>query len=264
MHALPSLHAIVLLVKTHPVAGLHESLVQTLPSEHVIAVPEHEPPEQRSPLVHALLSLQDAVLFVNTHPEEKLHESSVQPFPSEQVVPQVRQLLVVSPRVPQPAPSPLQSMYGAVQTHADDMHVEFEPQLLLQALQWSCVIRRSVSQPLLSVPSQLPQLPLHDAIRQDSVAHVAVALVRLQDTPQPPQWVKVVRRCSQPLLSSPSQLPQPELQDWMRQEPVEQVALALLRLHEEPHDPQSLSVLRGVSQPLLSTPSQLSKPASQR
>jgi hypothetical protein len=39
VHALPSSQAIVLFVKTHPVAGLQVSLVQTLPSLHVTAPP---------------------------------------------------------------------------------------------------------------------------------------------------------------------------------------------------------------------------------
>jgi hypothetical protein len=39
VHALPSLHDAVLLVKTQPVAGTHVSVVQTLPSLQVTAVP---------------------------------------------------------------------------------------------------------------------------------------------------------------------------------------------------------------------------------
>jgi hypothetical protein len=65
VHALPSSHAFVLFACTHcPVAGLQESSVQTLLSLQTIGVPEHEPPEQTSPVVHSRPSLQVAVLFV--------------------------------------------------------------------------------------------------------------------------------------------------------------------------------------------------------
>lgn len=65
VHALPSLHAAVLFVNTHPLAGLHESLVHTLPSLQVSApLPMHCPPEHVSVVVQALPSLQGAVLFV--------------------------------------------------------------------------------------------------------------------------------------------------------------------------------------------------------
>jgi hypothetical protein len=78
VHALESLHAVpVRAVNTHPVDTLHESLVHTLLSLQVIAVPAHVPPEHTSPLVHALESLQALVLFVYTHPVDVLHESFV-------------------------------------------------------------------------------------------------------------------------------------------------------------------------------------------
>jgi hypothetical protein len=87
---------------------------------------------------------------------------------------------------------------------------------------------------------------------------VAVALAREQVTPHLPQFESVLSGVSQPLLSLPSQSPQPLLQ---MQEPAEQKALApQLR----PHMPQcAAEVLRFVSQPLLSLPSQLPQPALQ-
>jgi hypothetical protein len=39
VHAFPSSQAFVLLVKTQPVAGLHESVVQTLPSLQTTPAP---------------------------------------------------------------------------------------------------------------------------------------------------------------------------------------------------------------------------------
>jgi hypothetical protein len=79
-----------------------------------------------------------------------------------------------------------------------------------------------------------------------------------------PQWLRsVLRFVSQPLLSLPSQLPQPLLQEAIWHVPVEQVAVALVREHVIPHAPQFMSVLSCVSQPLLSLPSQLPQPLLQ-
>ena len=57
VHAFPSLHDAVLLVATHPVAGLHESSVHGLPSLQFSAEPPTQlPPEQASGVVQALPS----------------------------------------------------------------------------------------------------------------------------------------------------------------------------------------------------------------
>ena len=78
VQGLPSLQAAVLFVNTHPVAGLHESLVQGLPSLQAVAAPGWQlPPPQTSPVVHALPSLQGAVLFVWEQPVTALHRSLV-------------------------------------------------------------------------------------------------------------------------------------------------------------------------------------------
>jgi hypothetical protein len=64
VHAEPSLHGTVLFENTHPVPGLHESLVQTLPSLQTSELPEtQEPSAHLSPEVQALPSEQDAALF---------------------------------------------------------------------------------------------------------------------------------------------------------------------------------------------------------
>jgi hypothetical protein len=47
------------------------------------------------------------------------------------------------------------------------------------------------------------------------------------------------------------------MQEAMRHLPVEQVAVAFAREQVTPHPPQFVSVVSGVSQPLLSFPSQL-------
>jgi hypothetical protein len=96
-------------------------------------------------------------------------------------------------------------------------------------------------------------LQVHEPAEQEALAP--------QLRPHMPQFVaEVLRSVSQPLLSLPSQLPQPLLQEAIWHVPVEQVAVALAREQVTPHAPQFMSVLSGVSQPLLSLPSQLPQP----
>jgi hypothetical protein len=54
---------------------------------------------------------------------------------------------------------------------------------------------------------------LQEAIWHIPLEQVAVALAREQVVPQAPQFESVLSGVSQPLLSLPSQLPQPTLQD---------------------------------------------------
>src|SRR5207237_933346 len=71
-------HGAVFGVCTQPVAGLHESSVQTLPSSQLGgALPTHVPPVQTSTVVQALPSSQGAVFDACTQPVAGLHESSV-------------------------------------------------------------------------------------------------------------------------------------------------------------------------------------------
>jgi hypothetical protein len=64
VHALPSLHAVVLFVHTQPVAGAHVSSVHRLPSvQFRTPVGVHVPAVHTSPVVHALPSSQSSVLF---------------------------------------------------------------------------------------------------------------------------------------------------------------------------------------------------------
>ena len=85
VQASPSSHAFVLGAWTHPVAGSHESSVQTSASSQSGAgPPAHSPPAQASEVVQALPSSQGAVLSVWTQPSAWSHASSVQGFPSLQ------------------------------------------------------------------------------------------------------------------------------------------------------------------------------------
>jgi hypothetical protein len=83
VQASPSLQGLKLPEYTQPVAALHESVVQGLPSLQASAAPEtHTPAAHVSPAVQALPSEQGAVLGVNTQPAPSAHESVVQGFPS--------------------------------------------------------------------------------------------------------------------------------------------------------------------------------------
>jgi hypothetical protein len=83
VQALPSSHVVPSSgaeSKTQPVAGLHESWVQDLPSSQVRCEPAHLPPEHRSVTVQALPSLQLLPLAAaasKTQPLAGLHESAV-------------------------------------------------------------------------------------------------------------------------------------------------------------------------------------------
>jgi hypothetical protein len=86
VHAFPSLHAAVLFVWTHPVAGLQESSVQPLLSlQSSAGPPAQAPPLQVSTVVHALPSSHGATLSVCRQPVPGMHESSVQGLPSSQL-----------------------------------------------------------------------------------------------------------------------------------------------------------------------------------
>jgi hypothetical protein len=79
-------------------------------------------------------------------------------------------------------------------------------------------------------------------------------------TPHAPQLTVVRNEVSQPLPSRPSQFSKPALHVEVTQLPVEQLAVALARMHVVMQPAQLVSVLSGVSQPLASAPSQLAKP----
>jgi hypothetical protein len=121
-----------------------------------------------------------------------------------------------------------------------------------------------VSHPSAAEPLQLPQPELHDATPQDPETHIPTAFGGLHAMPQPPQFaVDVCVLISQPFDDTPSQLPQPALQDVTTQLPVEQLSFAFGRLHAVPQAPQLVSEVSAVSQPLPDMPSQLPYPLSQ-
>ncbi len=83
VQALPSPQGSELGVKTHPVAGLQDASVQTLPSAHRIGAPAHAPATHVSAPVHALPSLQTPPeIGVFVHPVAGSQPSAVQASPS--------------------------------------------------------------------------------------------------------------------------------------------------------------------------------------
>jgi hypothetical protein len=80
----------------------------------------------------------------------------------------------------------------------------------LQVRQWSFV-NFAVSQPLPSLPSQFRKFVPQLATVQVPLAHDGVAFASVQDAPQTPQLVGVLRSASQPLVGLPSQSPKVSL-----------------------------------------------------
>jgi len=108
VQAFPSLQDALLGVYTHPVAGLHVSLVHTFESLQTTAVPPQVPPEQISPAVQAFPSLHDAVLLLYTHPVAGLHVSLVHTFESLQTN-------GVPPQLPPEQTSPVVQAFPSLQ-----------------------------------------------------------------------------------------------------------------------------------------------------
>jgi hypothetical protein len=87
VQASPSSHDAVFAVKTQPVAGAHESSVQTLPSLHVCAAPATQTLAAHLSLtVQALPSSHEEVFAVWTQPVAGAHVSSVQTLLSSQLI----------------------------------------------------------------------------------------------------------------------------------------------------------------------------------
>ena len=117
-----------------------------------------------------------------------------------------------------------------------------------------------VSQPLATIPSQLPYPELH-AMPQLPPVQEGVPLTELQALPQTPQCeVLLDRLTSQPLFALPSQFPYPRLQTMPQLSPV-QFAVPFVELHAFPQAPQFAGELSSsVSQPFARLPSQLPQP----
>jgi hypothetical protein len=153
-------------------------------------------------------------------------------------------------------------------THAPSVHVPLgqlsaafaRSQVAPHEPQFASVASEA-SQPFVSLPSQLPKPPLHDATAQVPVVHVAVAFGRLHAAPHAPQFASVRSDVSQPFASFESQSSKLLAQVVISHVPLAHDSPAFGSEHAMPHPPQFVSVFSGVSQPLTSTPSQFAKPA---
>jgi hypothetical protein len=134
-------------------------------------------------------------------------------------------------------------------------------QVVPQAPQSDNVVRER-SQPLVELPSQLPQPELQETSVQVPPEHDSTALGRSQRVLHAPQLSSVASEVSQPLVGLPSQLPQFVLQLTSVQVPVVHVSVAFAMSQGTPQLPQSVSDVRERSQPLAPLPSQLPQPES--
>jgi hypothetical protein len=136
-------------------------------------------------------------------------------------------------------------------------------QAVPQPPQLVTLVLKFASQPLLALPSQLPNPELHVGTHTP-VVHAVDPLGLVQPLPQEPQFDRdVFVLTSQPVDARPSQFPNPVLQA-MVHAPSEHPGEPFVPLHADPQAPQCaalVSVL--VSQPFTALPSQLPKPALQ-
>jgi hypothetical protein len=107
----------------------------------------------------------------------------------------------------------------------------------------------TVSQPLVSVASQLPKPAAH-VMEHAPPEQDGAPLFALHALPQAPQWDTFVAvLVSQPFAVFPSQFANVPLHEAISQVPVAQVSTAFGRSQIAPQLPQLVSVLRLVSQP---------------
>lgn len=190
------------------------------------------------------------------------------PFVELQTLPQAPQLPTsLVRRVSQPLPT-LPSQFAKPGLQVIVQEPDGQPgvpfallQTLPQAPQLLTVLVLT-SQPFASSPSQFAKPGLQVIPEQAPPVQVGVPPLELHALPQLPQFWMVPRFVSQPLLATPSQLPQPELH-WIPQVPAVQVGTPLVELQTFPQAPQLEGRPRFVSQPLLAAPSQFAYPALQ-
>jgi hypothetical protein len=187
------------------------------------------------------------------------HAPAMQVRPPVQTNPQAPQLLpslVLSISQPLAAlPSQLLKPVAQVSTQAPAAHeaalLAPEGHALPQVPQWPTSLRRSRSQPLGTLPSQLSKLASQEAMVHRPAAQPAVPLVAEQRLPTAPQWSGLVARfTSQPLAAMPSTSAKPSVQLPMAQAPAAQTGAALSSEQALPQAPQlRTSVCASISQP---------------
>jgi hypothetical protein len=135
-------------------------------------------------------------------------------------------------------------------------------QALPQRPQFATLVRVSASQPLVALPSQSAK-PVAQVLTHADATHEAVAFARMGHTvPQAPQCAVLVRvSVSHPFVALVSQSPKPVAQVFLQAEATHAGA-ALARVGQAlPQALQFVTLVRvSVSQPLVASRSQLSKP----
>jgi hypothetical protein len=122
--------------------------------------------------------------------------------------------------------------------------------------------RTSVSQPLLTMPSQFPNPALHVGV-QDPLGQVVAPWAFVHAVVHEPQVAIVFKDASQPFVTSESQFPKLPLQ-LMEQAPRAQPGVPFALEHDVPQAPQFETLVCVLtSQPFAATPSQLPNPAVQ-
>lgn len=133
------------------------------------------------------------------------------------------------------------------------------PHTVVQVPQCAGSLEVLVSQPLPTLPSQLPN-DGPQMMLQEPRLQLGVPFTELQALPQKLQWLELVCRfVSQPLTALPSQLPKPELQAIEHAPPTHE-GVPLLELQALPQLPQFVVLVMLVSQPFATFASQSAKP----
>jgi hypothetical protein len=145
--------------------------------------------------------------------------------------------------------------------HVPAEHAVPGPQACPHVPQFALVVLRLVSQPFETVPSQLPQPAVHEAMPHVPPVQAGVPFAGVgQGLPHAPHAViDVFKFTSQPFVELPSQFANPELHDAMPHAPATHDGKPFAGVgHACPHVPHAESVvLRFVSQPLVALASQL-------
>ena len=259
---LPQWVGLVVVLVSQPLATLPSQFPK--PAEHEIeqepaeqvGVPlaaEHAVPQppQFAALVFVLVSqpfpaLPSQLPKLASHPtswQVPLAHDSVA-FGISQATPQAPQLVSVFRLVSQPlvaSPSQFANPVAQVGTQAPAVQVEvpfaFE-HTVPQVPQFAGLVFRFASQPLAATPSQFPKPALHVRMPHVPDEHVSVAFRSEQTVPQLPQFaVLLCVFVSQPLVASPSQLPQPGTHVGA-QAPAAHTVVPCRLVQPFPHEPQ--------------------------
>lgn len=194
----------------------------------------------------------------------------VEPLAFVQALPHVPQfdvevfVLTSQPVDAMPSQFPNPVLHAMVHAPSEQPGDPFVPlHTVPQPPQFEALVSVLVSQPLLALPSQLPNPELQAPSVHTPLAHDSLAFARSQTAPQAPQLARLVFvLVSHPLAELPSQLPKPGLHVDTPQTPPTQFGVPPDAGQMLPHVLQLFtSELVFVSQPLFGLPSQFLNPA---